>query len=222
MRHALIQRSLILALFVVTPLIARASKPSVATGDCDGEAPSEKVTVSKSAIFTDIQHQIRAYGQVSYRHNKADLAEKHCHVLYALFVSRSGRHYTMVKELVLNSDQGEIAGIDIVGSSPDGNQLAADFWWAQGDAVGHGPVVYDLSSEKALYRPLETRIQDRIHGCDQNEDFIGVTNDGKAIFAVPPSIYDHSPECGDKGIWDFDLKTGTVKQAAKFSGDRWH
>jgi hypothetical protein len=68
---------------------------------------------------------------------------------------------------------------------------------------------------------LEDRIQKQLHGCDQNEDFVGVTNSGEAIFAVPLSIYDDAPTWGDKGLWQFNLETGQVFRIAKISGDKW-
>jgi len=142
-------------------------------------------------------------------------------VIYKLFVATSGQSFKMVKQLDWDTDDGQIAAIELIGLSPDKTKFAASFMIAEGDGQLHGPVVYDLKTKTANYLALEDKIQKRIHGCDQNEDFIGVTNTGEAIFAILPSEYSDTPECGDKGVWHFNLKTGRVYRVAKISGDKW-
>lgn len=93
--------------------------------------------------------------------------------------------------------------------------------FAEGDGQEGRPVVYDLATGLAIQASLEDKIQNRIHGCDQNEDFIGVTDSGEAVFAIPPSDYSDTPECGDKGLWHFNLKTGKVYGVKRFSGVKW-
>lgn len=114
-----------------------------------------------------------------------------------------------------------IAHIELIGLSPDKTKFAASFMIAEGDGQSQGPVVYDFSTKTTSYLALGDKIQELIHGCDQNEDFIGVTNAGEAVFAIPPSDYADTPECGDKGLWHFNLKTGRVYRVAKISGDKW-
>jgi len=126
-----------------------------------------------------------------------------------------------VHQLSWDTEEGEIAGIDLIGFSPDGSKLAADFWLAEGDGEEHRPVVYDSKTSKVRFLSLGDRIQRKITSCDQVEKFVGVTNQGQAVFTVPPSDYDDSPECGDKGVWKFDLLTGEVRRIKQFSGDRW-
>jgi len=144
-----------------------------------------------------------------------------CPVLYRLFIAINSSSFSIVKRTELQLSDGQIAGIDLVGLSPKATQFAADFLWAEGDGTVHHPVVFDRESGQFLDRPLDDRIQKRIHGCDQDEDFIGVSDAGEAIFAIPPSDYDDSPDCGDKGVWHFNLKTGRVHRTARFSGDKW-
>jgi hypothetical protein len=199
---------------------AQASHLSTQTGECDEQVSSVPV-VLRSPVLSMGPRPIRAFGQITYRRTAADAAQKKCRVVYALLVSDDGRSFRAVKRLEWNTEEGEIAGIDLIGLSPDGDKLAADFWLAEGDGVEHRPLIYDRSTHKTAYRPLGSLIQERINGCDQMEDFVGVTDSGEAIFAVPPSTYDASPQCGDKGVWHFDLATGNLVQAAKISGDKW-
>jgi hypothetical protein len=210
----------LLFLLIVVPCLAAQKHISVDTGECGGEVTT-KDTISKSARFTDKVRGLNAYGEVSFRHSTADAAKNQCHVIYRLFVSIQGKPFTSVKQLSWDTEDGEIAGIDLVGLSPDGTKFAANFWLAEGDGQEHRPVIYDLETQQTIYRPLEDKIQKLINGCDQVEDFIGVTDSSEAIFAVPPSDEDDSPGCGDKGLWRFDLKTGRVYRVAKLSGDRW-
>jgi hypothetical protein len=169
-------------------------------------------------VFSNQAHGFRAYGDVLVR---SETNAKHCRTTYRLWIARDSGAFALAKSLDFTRDDGEIAGIDLVGLSPDGTRFAADFWFAEGDATIHHPVILDRTTGQAADMALDDRIQKRIDGCDQVEDFIGVTNSGEAVFAVPPSIYDDSPECGDKGVWRFNLKTGRVYRAAKISGVKW-
>lgn len=207
-----------LALFLTTA--ARDSKPSVATDECSGPLSGVPV-VLKSPGLSSKSGRFRAVGRVSIQRDAADVAAKRCRADYTLLVSDGKRPFSAVKRLEWSVEEGEIAGIDLIGFSPNGNTLAADFWTAKGDHAEHRPVIYDLAARKASFRSLGSLIQERIHGCDQEEDFLGVTDSGDAIFAVPPSIYDDSPDCSDKGLWHFNLETGKVTLVAKISGDKW-
>lgn len=210
-----------LLLLAATPLCSAVkSQLSVDTGECGEDTPTHQ-TVTKTAEFTDKVHGLRAYGELSFRRQNGSGSKNGCHVVYELFVALPGQPFEQVKELAWDTEVGEIAGVDLIGVSPDGSKLAADFLLAEGDGEEHRAVVYDAATRQAIDRPLEDRIQKQIHGCDQNEDFIGVTNSGEAIFAVPPSEYDDSPGCGDKGLWHFNLTTGRVYRVAKISGDKW-
>jgi hypothetical protein len=193
---------------------------SVDTGEC-GEDTSAKETVTRSTSFTDKAHGLSAYGILTIRSSSGHSKKNQCHVAYELFVASQGGQFGRVKRLDWDTEAGEIAGIDLIGMSPDGSKFAADFWQAEGDGEEHRPVIYDVSNKQAFDLPLEDKIQKQIHSCDQNEDFVGVTNSGEAVLAVPPSVYDDSPGCGDKGVWHFDLKTGRAYRVAKVSGDKW-
>jgi hypothetical protein len=205
---------------VAAPLCPAQDKSSTDTGECGGE-PSAAVTNSKTAVRTDRENGVRVYGVVQFRRNTEDAVAHRCHVKYELYVARKGAGFAQVRQLSWDTGDGEIAGIDLVGFSPDGSKLAADFWLAAGDGEEHRPVVYDSNTYKVRFRSLGDRIQRKINSCDQIERFVGVTNQGDAIFTVPPSDYDDSQECGDKGVWKFDLLTGEVRRIKQFSGDRW-
>ena len=207
-------------LLLVAAVPCTAAKPhlSVDTGECGEDTPTHE-TVAKSAQFTDKAHSVSAYGVLSFR--RLTGAKGGCRVVFQLFVAVQGKPFANVKRITRDAEDSEINGIDLIGTSPDGTKFAADFWWAEGDGEEHRPVVFDVSDRRATDLPLEDKIQNRIHGCDQNEYFVAVTNSGEAVFAIPPSIYDDSPECGDKGTWNFNLETGRVYRVAKLSGQKW-
>jgi hypothetical protein len=178
-------------------------------------------TIVRSAVFSGSAQTFRSYGTIVFRRSSAPAAKLSCHVVYRLYVATKGEPFHQAMQFAWDTEQGEIAGIDLIGLSKDSSKFAANFWLAKGDWTEHRPVVYDLSTKQATQAALEDKIQKRIHGCDQLEDFIAVTNDGEAVFAIPPSTYEDSPECGDKGLWHFNLKTGDVYQVKKFSDDKW-
>ena len=176
--------------FAATLCPAAHSHLSVDTSECGEDTPSTDA-IAKSAEFTNKANDLKAYGELSFRHLPGSGGKTGCHVVYRLFVATNGKPFAQVKELEWDTEEGETAGVDLIGVSPNGSKLAADFWLAEGDGEEHRPVVYDSATRQAVDRPLEDKIQKQIHGCDQNEDFIGVTNAGEAVFAVPPSVYDN-------------------------------
>jgi len=209
-----------LGALLALPAYAAARHISIDTGECGGEL-TVKDSAIKSTLYTDEARGLRAYGVLVYRHAAEDAKNNRCHVEFRIFVAVKGGDFDLVKSRVYDTEGGEIAGIDLIGVSPDGSKFAADTWLAEGDGQGHWPIVYDPAKKLVLDRDLAGKIQDRHRGCYQVEDFIGVTNKGEAIFAVPPSD-DDSPECGDKGLWHFNLQTGRVIRVARISGDKWN
>ncbi len=161
------------------------------------------------------------YGLVEFRHDSEIAKSGHRHVTYRLFVANDGKKFSEVRNLSWDTEEGEIAGINLIGFSPDGSKAAADFWLAEGDGQEHRPVVFDAATSKVLYKPLEDSIQQKIKSCDQVEHFVGVTNEGEAIFTVLPNPVEDSESCGDKGVWQFNLQTGRVKQVQRISVDQW-
>jgi len=84
------------------------------------------------------------YGSVQLSGAKGNAGKHGCSVVYKLFMSSNGKPFEMIKEF---SDKDDFSfGVDIIGASNDGNMIAADFWWAAGDATGHRPVVVDVRS----------------------------------------------------------------------------
>jgi len=212
--------ALVFALTMVPLCSAAVKLPSVDTGECGDDTPATE-TVLKSPQFANEAHTLKAYGEVSFKRVPKGAAKTGCYFVYRLFVADHGKPFAKVKEIEWETEDGEVAGIDLVGLSPNGTKFAADFWLAEGDGQTHQPVVYDFATGRAIDLPLEDRIQKLIYGCDQIEDFVGVTNAGEAVFAIPPSIYDDSPGCGDKGLWHFNLTTGRVYRVARISGVKW-
>lgn len=190
---------------------------SIDSGECD-PTTSPSNTQLKTSVFHDKTHSFSAYGELLIRR---DVKAGSCVATYRLWVASDRHSFSLTKSFDFNLDVGQIAGIDLIGLSPDGTKFAADFLWAEGDGTVHHPAVYDKATGQSFDMSLDDRIQKLIHGCDQNEDFVGVTNYGEAVFAIPPSIYDDSPNCGDKGLWNFNLKTGKVHRVKRFSGVKW-
>jgi hypothetical protein len=207
------------AIFVIAAHLSFAftARPSVDSGEC-GPDVSSAGTSFKTSVFHDRAHAFRAYGELLVRR---DTKAQRCLATYRLWTAREAGPFSVAKSMEFPLDDGQIAGIDLIGFSDDATQFAADFLWAEGDGTIHHPAVLNRSIGQVVDMALDDRIQKRIHGCDQTEDFIGVTNAGEAVFAIPPSIYDDSPECGDKGVWRFNLKTGRVYRVAKISGVKW-
>ena len=215
--------SIILPLiFLFLPACAgfpKSHKVSVDGGECQPETPQVE-TVYESPPFLVKPPGMTVSGKITIKRLTGTGA--HCRVVFELLVREQGEDSAQIaKSATLETEQGEIAGIDLIGLSPRGAMFAANFWTAEGDGIAHRPVVYDIRRRTALYLPLESRIQSRIHGCDQPEDFVGVTETGEALFAIPPSDYADTAECGDKGLWRFNLRTGRVYRVAKISGDKW-
>jgi hypothetical protein len=212
-------RIVVCILLVSLPCLGQ-QRFSTDTGECGGDARMEG-TDSKTSIRTSQSGRLRVYGLMEFRHNEEDAKAGHCHVTYRLFVAKGSGKFVEVRSLAWDTEEGEIAGIDLIGFSSDESKLGADFWLAEGDGQVHRPLVYDARTSKVLYRPLDDRIRRKTQSCDQTEHFIGVTNQGEAVFTVPPSTYDDSDSCGDKGVWHFNLLTGDVKRVQRISRDRW-
>jgi hypothetical protein len=191
---------------------------SIGSGECDEISEGHPVSL-KTAIRTTQSERLRAYGELLV--TRIAGKKETCRATYRLYVSHQGAPFQKVSQIERTIEGAQLAGIDLIGFSPDRSKVGANFWEAEGDWQGQGPVVFDANSGTASYRDLGQRIQERVHGCDQSDDFLGVTNDGQAVFAVPPSIYDDSPDCGDKGMWNFNLKTGALSRVAKTSGVKW-
>jgi hypothetical protein len=212
---------LIWSLLLASCMVVHAeSKLTTDTGECGGE-PTIRALVHKTPSLSSRVHSVSFYGSLEFSRSTEDARNHRCHIVYRLFACETNRQCHEIKQLPWNTDDGEIAGISLIGFSKNGSKMAADFWLAEGDGEQHRPIVYDLTTQAVTYHPLLDQIQRKIHGCDQNEDFLGVTNQGEAVFAVPPSDYADTPECGDKGLWHFNLLSGKAHLIAKVSGDTW-
>jgi hypothetical protein len=210
----------LLALMLISTISWAAARLEADTGECQDTVPASD-TLQKTPEFVNQYRSFRAYGTLTFRRVAQPGKDVHCHVVFRLLVSQEKSPFREVLQFAWDTEGGEIAAVELVGLSEDRTKFAADFTLAEGDGQQSRPVVYDLLTEQTIQAALEDKIQKLIHGCDQNEDFIGVTNSGEAIFAVPPSVYADTPECGDKGLWHFNLKTGKVYRVKRFSGVKW-
>jgi hypothetical protein len=188
--------------------LAQSSPLSTASLDCDDIKPGQTES-QKTAPVIFQSGTVRRYGSVRLSRAKGEAGKNGCAVVYKLFLSSNGKPFEMIKEF---SDQDDVSfGVDIIGASNDGNMIAADFWWAAGDATVHRPVVVDVKSNSVSLLPLDDRIIKQLPSCDYSEEFIGVTNTGEAIIRVPKSQYVEEG-CPSQGKWVFNLQSGLVKR----------
>jgi len=208
----------ILGLFFVAAYVSVAfaqSNFAVDSGECQGTAVAGK-TVLKTPVRSDTAGKLKTYGRLEFNNYEDGSGQTHCHVVYELFFSKGTRPFKKVHRLEWETEPGEIAGIDLIGFSPDGTKTAANYWLAQGDWVENRAVIYDVPSGKAIFRSLEDklyRLLDR--RCDGSywENVESVTNEGKILISVP-----RESDCIDGGLWEFDPKTGTLGLLKKNSG----
>jgi hypothetical protein len=191
-------------------------KLSADTAECGGEV-SPAVATSKTAVLSSHTASARMYGAIIFRHNQQDAKAKHCHVVYRLFVATGKGAFTQVHQFEWDTESGEIAGIDLIGFSPDGSKAAANFWLAEGDGQQNRPVVYDLKTKTIISAEMPA-VQDRrapSKTCDDDpyESLDNVTNAGIVTVSVPAI-----EGCADGGLWSFDPRTGAMKLLRKNSG----
>ena len=192
------------------------SRYSADTGEC-GTQVSSSVSTFKTSVRSASPSNVRMYGVLDFRHNHQDAREKHCHVVYHLFVSSKGRPFREAYRLPWDTEQGEIAGIDLIGFSPNRNKAAANFLLAEGDGQVNRAVVYDFQTKTAKFSEIP-QVEDRRptrNTCDYGpyESLDSVNNAGFILISVPP--YEG---CADGGLWLFDPRTASVKQIRLNSG----
>jgi hypothetical protein len=138
----------VLALVLIAPVCSWAAHLSVDDGECHAEMPSHD-TVSKSPVFSSHLQTFRAYGTISFRRNAKSAGKVSCHVVYRLYVAAKGESFSSAVQFAWDTEEGEIAGIDLIALSKDRSKFAANFWLAEGDWQEHRAVVYDLSTQQA-------------------------------------------------------------------------
>ena len=176
--------------------------------DCSSVEQGKSVFLKTEAISSP-DGKYRVWASVDILREPDNNESVSCAVRFQLMVSESGGEFRSVYTLNEKNPNGVEAVI--VGFSPDGSKLAANFAWGFGDYDDIRPVIYDLKSKKALYQDLGSRIFDRLPSCDYFQKFIGITNQGEAIIHIPRSAY-VDEGCPDQGDWLFNLKTGRVKR----------
>ena len=174
------------------------SRYSADTGECGGEV-SSSVSTFKTSVRSASQGNVRMYGVLEFRHNHEDAQQKHCHVLYRLFVSVKGRPFREAYRLPWDTEEGEIAGIDLIGFSPNRNKAAANFLLAEGDGQVNRAVIYDFQTKTAKFSEIP-QVEDRRparNTCDYGpyESLDSVNDAGFILVSVPP--YEG---CADGGL----------------------
>lgn len=186
---------------------------SVDTVECSADvhsAPSTFKTEIRSAKSGDL----RMYGVLELRRNKEDASNKRCHVMYRLYVSEGNRPFQEVFRMPWDTDEGEIAGIELIGFSPNGGKAAANLLLAAGDGQTNRPVIFDLRSKSSKFvemPPIEDKRPPK-ESCDDAPyaRLYGVTDAGSILVSVPPIN-----RCADGGHWIFNPKTGSLSQIDK-------
>ena len=210
------KRLIVLMCVLLTVSACRGQKKfSADAGEC-GDQIGPQITTSKTPTLTGHAGSIRMYGTLEFNRSEQDAKAKDCHVVYRLFVSTANNAFAEAYRLAWDTEDGEIAGIDLIGFSPNGLKAAANFWLAAGDGQENRPTIYDLRTHRALFRSLEQKLSDRIHrSCDGSyyESVDSVTDEGAVIISVP-----RVQDCVDGGLWLFDPGTGSLKQIRKNSG----
>jgi hypothetical protein len=174
--------------------------------DCR-ELWASELAQQETPVITNRSGTVKAYAMIAVR--RSDDPKAMCSATSKLFLSRSGKPFTEIKSFSENTEL--MVGVEMVGFSQDERKLAADFWWAEGDYVGHRPVILDMESGNVLFGELGQQVINQLPSCDYNEDFVEVSNDGQAIIHVPESHYVQEG-CPAQGYWLFDLSTGKVKR----------
>lgn len=196
---------------------AQTTKFNIDAGEC-GERP----VVTKTLVWTERQHETRMFGRLESVSPKGNSQSGMCHIVYELVASRRGLPYSTVHRMEEDVDMlmGQSTGIDLIGFSPDGSKLAANYWLAQGDWVENRLVVYDLKSKSATFRSLEQNLYENVQReCDGSywEDIESVTNKGMIRIAVPPLS---GCSNSDGGLWLFDPKSGDIRKLSPKSGKK--
>jgi hypothetical protein len=155
-----------------------------------------------------------AFAEISFELESPDgsARETRCVATYRLLLDDGTGKFRAV--ITFTEDHPEYSGVAIVGFSPDGSKVAADFWWMPGDYTAWPrPAVFDLTTQKSTVRKVDDGITKHLPGCDYSQDVVGVTNTGEAIIHIPRS---HFPGggCPDRGTWLFNLTSGAAHRLA--------
>ena len=180
---------------------------SVQLDDC-GENAAATLAILRTAVVASPNGMVRMYGELESVADGAFAATRHCHVVYRLWVGRQGMTYRLAFEKPWDVEEGEIAGIDAIGFSPDGAKAAANFWLAKGDWTEDRPVVADLVSKRAAFRSVGDEVFKQVkRSCDAayGQHVDSVTNAGDVLISVP--AYQNCPA---GGTWSFSPASGRL------------
>jgi hypothetical protein len=160
---------------------------------------------SKTDMISNPRKSMDAYASITL----SSSATAVCTASYNLVVSERSGGFKPVK--TLSVELHDNAGIDLLGFSPDGSKLAADFWWSVGDYRRHRPVVYEVKSHIARITELGDQVTSQLPACGYIENLTGITNAGEIELHVPRNAT--GTDCPDQGNWLFDPKSGEASRA---------
>jgi hypothetical protein len=147
-----------------------------------------------------------AFATIVLRRSAADTEGDQCQAVYRMFVQERGSQTRQVKELA--EVRSDIVGVTLVGFSPDGFTIAAEFWWAEGDYTAVRPVIYSLKNRTAAMRELDGNIIRQLPSCDYSQTFERITNSGdrqhiseRNFAAISPRQQNHDDKItGQHGV----------------------
>jgi len=193
---------------LVVPLVTFAQTRETDPEECSSVATGTSVRHRTNTV-SNRTSTARAYAVVALQRDANDQDAKSCLVTYSLFVNQYSRGWRQVKQHI--ERRSDIVGVTLVGFSPDGTRVAADFWWADGDYTAVRPVIFNLVTSTVQMRELSEQITNRLPSCDYFQSFERITNSGESVIHVPKSHY-VDVGCPDQGDWLFNLKTGMVRR----------
>jgi hypothetical protein len=116
--------------------------------ECSEVEPGSRIERKTDAVRSP-DGKSHAVVMVTSNRDAQDSSAEKCRVEYRLLV-QEGRA-TAKTAKALDEVRPNIVGGTIIGFSPDGSNVAADFWWAEGDYTAVRPVVYSIKTHKAIH-----------------------------------------------------------------------
>jgi len=176
------------------------------------QVPLGETAQYKTPVVSGGKYRIRVYASIQQSRDAKDAEGESCKADFTLFISREHGSFKAVKQY--SEVNSYFVGAEIIGFSPNGTKVGADFFWEEGDVHGPRPVIYDIVSGNVRFGSVGTEIIDQLPSCDYFEQFVGITDAGEAIIHIPKSVY-VDEGCPDQGDWLFNLVTGKAIRRRK-------
>lgn len=203
--------------FINGPALSAQKKFSVDGGECGGDVTVQP-DIQKTAISRNAVTGRRAYGVLGHRRTEEDVRAKRCSVVYRLMMEEGQGKFSQMTGLDWHTEEGEIAGVDLIGFSSDGTKLVADFWLAEGDGTEHRVKLVDLKEGKSSFRSINDEIykhstEKLVDSENYYETLESVRDDGQVV-VIAHADGGRKPD-GFLSKWLFDPKTGRVMRIAE-------